>query len=274
MKNLILTLSLIAGMLIAPGAASAAPLVCSGSSGLVYVLATSCTAASLGVFPGFTVGNCLVVQSDFSLGGGACGGGGGGVTSVTSANPLFLTVSPTTGDVVVGLPTDVRTCDGVAGSEFALLMPTNFGVHPGMTFNGNQVAFCGGALLSQNGFASASFGPADSTITTQQYAINSVGASLTAIGSSATDTVSGVDCQNYEIDINNNSPAFCISNGLKAGFASSVSIGGTSATIILGQTGAPSGACVSGSLYTRSDGGVGSTLYACEASAWVAAGTP
>lgn len=46
------------------------------------------------------------------------------------------------------------------------------------------------------------------------------------------------------------------------------------ATESLGNVGAPTGACISGSIYTRSDGAVGSTLYACEASAWVAASTP
>jgi hypothetical protein len=46
------------------------------------------------------------------------------------------------------------------------------------------------------------------------------------------------------------------------------------AAVLLGHAGAPAGACVSGSLYTRSDGGAGSTLYACESSVWVAATTP
>ncbi len=46
------------------------------------------------------------------------------------------------------------------------------------------------------------------------------------------------------------------------------------ASMRLGQIGAPAGPCTSGSLYTRSDGGVGSTLYVCESSAWVAATTP
>jgi hypothetical protein len=36
-----------------------------------------------------------------------------------------------------------------------------------------------------------------------------------------------------------------------------------------GGPGAPSGACQAGSLYSRTDGGPGSTLYVCEKSAWV-----
>jgi len=33
-------------------------------------------------------------------------------------------------------------------------------------------------------------------------------------------------------------------------------------------TGAPTGACITGSLYSRADGGVGSTLYVCQSGAW------
>ncbi len=35
-------------------------------------------------------------------------------------------------------------------------------------------------------------------------------------------------------------------------------------------TGAPTGSCVTGSLYLRADGGAGTTLYVCEVGAWVA----
>ena len=46
-----------------------------------------------------------------------------------------------------------------------------------------------------------------------------------------------------------------------------VSIGGTTVTWTNG-TGAPSGSCSTGSMYTRTDGGPGTTLYVCEAGAW------
>jgi len=46
-----------------------------------------------------------------------------------------------------------------------------------------------------------------------------------------------------------------------------VSIGGTTVTWTNG-TGAPTGSCSTGSMYTRTDGGPGSTLYVCEAGAW------
>jgi hypothetical protein len=46
-----------------------------------------------------------------------------------------------------------------------------------------------------------------------------------------------------------------------------VSTGGTTVTWTNGQ-GAPSGACSTGSMYTRTDGGPGSTLYVCEAGVW------
>ncbi len=35
-------------------------------------------------------------------------------------------------------------------------------------------------------------------------------------------------------------------------------------------TGAPTGSCVTGSLYLRADGGSGSTLYVCEVGSWAA----
>jgi len=48
----------------------------------------------------------------------------------------------------------------------------------------------------------------------------------------------------------------------------SLSAGGSKATITLGATGAPISPCVTGSLYTRADGSVHSTLYVCENGAW------
>jgi hypothetical protein len=51
-------------------------------------------------------------------------------------------------------------------------------------------------------------------------------------------------------------------------------VGGTAAIMVLGVPGAPSGACANGSIYTRSDGGAGSTFYGCYGSAWHAATTP
>jgi hypothetical protein len=50
--------------------------------------------------------------------------------------------------------------------------------------------------------------------------------------------------------------------------------GGQEATMSLGQTGAPSGGCSSGSIYTRLDGTPGATLYVCQSSLWVAATSP
>jgi hypothetical protein len=46
-----------------------------------------------------------------------------------------------------------------------------------------------------------------------------------------------------------------------------------SATALLGQTGAPAGACVNGSIYTRSDGTVGASHYDCYGLTWHAAAT-
>jgi hypothetical protein len=49
---------------------------------------------------------------------------------------------------------------------------------------------------------------------------------------------------------------------------------GDGAIMQLGRTGAPTGACTSGSIYTRSDGTTGASVYNCMTSAWVAAPSP
>lgn len=44
--------------------------------------------------------------------------------------------------------------------------------------------------------------------------------------------------------------------------------GPSGAPILLGNTGAPSGACTNGSMYTRADGSVGAALYVCYGATW------
>lgn len=51
--------------------------------------------------------------------------------------------------------------------------------------------------------------------------------------------------------------------------AGKLSLGGTSATWT-SASGVPSGSCTTGSLYTNTAGGTGTTLYVCESTAWVA----
>jgi hypothetical protein len=46
--------------------------------------------------------------------------------------------------------------------------------------------------------------------------------------------------------------------------------GFSTAGIHVSAAGAPAGACTTGSLYSRTDGGVNSTLYVCQAGAWTA----
>src|ERR1700678_4164341 len=87
MKHALSGFALIIGSLFAPVAVQAAPFVCSGPSGLVYVLAVSCAQANVGVFPATSSGQCLVVQADLSIGFASCGGSGT-VTSVTASTPL------------------------------------------------------------------------------------------------------------------------------------------------------------------------------------------
>lgn len=52
--------------------------------------------------------------------------------------------------------------------------------------------------------------------------------------------------------------------------AGKLSFGPSGSITISTGSGAPAGACVTGSLYLRTDGGAGSTLYVCEATAWAA----
>jgi hypothetical protein len=151
MRHLLSCFALIGAGLIAPVAVQAAPLICNGPSGLVYVLQTSCAAANVGVFPGFTVGDCLVVQADLSFGDGTCGGGGGGptlagnnvftgmntfnnatlpITLGTSGTPgTFLEwgMAPTVGGTFASLGSSLSTT--VAGITGSAMLITN--VHNG-----------------------------------------------------------------------------------------------------------------------------------------------
>ncbi len=164
MKSAITTAALILGSLFAPVAVAAAPLVCSGPTGLVYVLSASCAASNVGVFPGFTVGNCLVVQSDFSLGGGACGGGGGSnfptgiTTGVPGVDGPFAIVSSSSGPVTfntVGGDLNISDSsngriflmDNAGNSEFIgqLQMDVGYNDTSGKSF-GNTLTLLGGSV--------------------------------------------------------------------------------------------------------------------------------
>ncbi len=227
----------------------------------------------------------------------AAGGGGGGVTSVTSSNGLYLTASPTTGAVVVGLPTSGTSCASVIGSEFSLTHSGMFGVG-GLNFDGTNLGVCGdlytdGAFHTQGEiYYGRGLHPTPSnTATFQDGFVFPSGQTLlpgsqTAIGSSDGDTINGIGCSSFEIEVIGLSRSMCIDNSGNTSFGRDVRItAGTltaaavsassytdsssnSATMQLGQSGAPSGACVSGSTYTRTDGGPGTTLYDCESSVW------
>jgi hypothetical protein len=69
---------------------------------------------------------------------------------------------------------------------------------------------------------------------------------------------------------NSPSPGAYFANGIQA--ESGFSIGAQSQTSIniTRGAGAPAGACVTGSLYLRSDGAASTTLYVCQATAWAA----
>jgi hypothetical protein len=58
------------------------------------------------------------------------------------------------------------------------------------------------------------------------------------------------------------------STGTTATVGTGVRFGNASGPSITFAAGAPAGACITGSLYLRTNGGAGSTIYACESAAW------
>lgn len=225
MKHLLPAFALLISSLFAPVAVSAAPLVCSGPTGLVYILAVSCAAANVGGFPGFTVGNCLVVQADFSLGGGACGGGGGSnfptgiMTGIPGADGPFAVVSSLGGPVSFTTNSVITVSPlNVPGSDLLITDSTN------------------GAILAVDSFGNIGLGVAGIS----SGNINTWG------------TVTGGQV---------------ISRGQASGGVTSapgyVDSGSSGASMQLGQSGAPSGLCIPGSLYTQFDGTLATTLYVC-----------
>jgi hypothetical protein len=235
MKQALTTFAILIGSLFAPVAASAAPLICNGPSGLVYALASSCATANVGVFPGFTVGNCLVIQADFSLGGGACGGGGGPTLAGTQTWTGVNTYTNTAGGLSVGT-------SGVDGPRIQIQSGSG-GFNVPNFLGANSTHNCAGVNGDFLYFGDALGGGDVFTISSA----NAVGFCNNPVKFSHTVTLSG-------------SPAL-------------VDASNNSASMQLGQSGAPSGACVSGSIYTRSDGTVGAAEYICYGSVWHASAT-
>jgi hypothetical protein len=219
----------------------------------VYVLAASCQAVNVGVFPGFTAGQCLVVQSDFSLGGGACGGGAG--------NPTLAGNNTWTG---------INSFTNAAGTNLGVNgVDASCKANVGQGSNGNFNYTCFGADSTISCSVAGTTITADDLVigngTFNQYmcvdnAQNVMFPGIVYIGSL---TVGGFTSGGSLTAIGNVTGNAFVSNR----------VGGTAAIMVLGVPGAPSGVCPSGSIFMRSDGGAGTTFYTCVASAWVANGS-
>lgn len=282
MKSFCASLALLAGMFSCSGGpVSAAPLVCSGPTGLVYVLAASCAESNVGVFPGFTVGNCLVVQSDFSLGGGTCGGGGAVIPTPSATGQLISTTNGSTFSLLnVGATGQVLT---VAGGVPAWASPAPGGA----SLSANQT-FTGANTFSNS--AGISVGPAGDIDVPTVIKWGSANAGAISLGSDTTKTCAGipgfslalVDAGGAALTSSDGGTGVCSNlfvNGVisMTGGHRLINFGatdGSAPTLQLGMAGAPAGACNSGSIYTRSDGTTGASVYNCMTSAWVAAPSP
>lgn len=194
MKHLISVLILVSGMMVAPVQASAAPLVCSSANGLVYVLAASCAAANVDVMPGFTVGNCLVVQADFSLGGGACGGGGGSnfptgiTTGVPATDGPLAVVQGSTGFFTLGTEAGfggVFALSSNAAPDFFECLQSD----GSCLFTGALVQFSGGTAVHAVGTLNA-----DAGITTGQPGVDGPFAVVSSAGGPVSFTTNSTTC--------------------------------------------------------------------------------
>lgn len=280
MKHTLSVFALIIGSLFAPVAVSAAPLVCNGPAGLTYALASSCAAANVGVFPGFTVGNCLVVLTDFSFGGGACGGGGGSPLGTfasfqTGSTSGTTTISAGSTDTLAGITCNyyeistIRTTVGPPG------IPT-LCIHQGSGAGGSiALANISAIKLSVNGLVAGLDVPG-------AIAINGA-ASLLELGTNAAATCSGVDGSGLSLIVAGSTQAETISASLsEIGYCFPVFVpaitnsgiytdsSANSATMQLGQAAPPSGVCISGSIYTNAAGTtLATTRYTCVAAGWI-----
>jgi hypothetical protein len=263
MKNLLASLTssaLLIGSLFAPVAVSAAPLICNGPGGLVFALADSCAAANVGVFPGFTIGQCLVIQADLSLAGGTCGGGGGGPTLAgnntwTGQNTFNNAAGVTIGTSNVGQMPEISlgqvagnnnftligtnhsdVCSGVPG-DFLDIGSVGFGGGPLMTMNMNAIGFCQGINVGTiavnnvqaSGTALVYTAGTLGTDTTSALAFGiSTGSSQTQIGADSSRSVSGVSCDAFQITFNSDPNSYvCMDVPGNLGIRGNVLAGGT-----------------------------------------------
>jgi hypothetical protein len=332
MKNLIMSLILISGVLCIPVRSNAAPLICqsvtNGITTLVPVLGTSCAAAFVAKgtssVPGLTNGQCLQVISG-DLGYGACGTVGGptlaanqtwtGINTYTNASGTnFGTVNTNNlgllniaqgvggGGSFVTMGADgSKQCAFLPGSftgqDFVLMDVPNYGSVPLIAIDGSNnqdgLAFCQGfaalrgsffGYVTTSGGAFYVSGATSGIDVPQGLIITGKSSSPLTLGTDSTKTCAGVNGGGMALG-SEAGGIFMTQHLSSVGFCADLTapslnsqngaqIGNTGATIILGQTGVPSGACVSGSIYTRSEGGAGSTLYGCYSATWHAATTP
>jgi hypothetical protein len=241
------------------------------------------------VVPGATVGNCLKANPGHYLTSGSCGAGGATVPTPSATGQMISSINGsafsllnigTTGQVltVVGgvpawaasgggggsnFPTGITT--GVPGSDGPFATVASAGGPVGFTTN--ILATCGAGGATANDLLISDSG--NGHIVCLDNAGN-----LEILGQF--DANGGINSFGGPIvsDTGVRAPVFFQTSPGFSSFGGYTDTSGSMATMQLGQTGAPSGACNSGSIYTRNDGGAGTTLYGCYSSTWHAATTP
>ena len=207
--------------------------------------------------PGIVAGQCFAASSDTTpvVVPVACGGGGGGPT--LAGNNVW---------------TGVNAFTNTAGTQFGALntpnanQPTQVLIAAGAGINGagagnfttigaDSTVNCGGAFTANNG---------DALVLN-----NSISGPILTVDLNSTTTF----CNSMNVigPITTSGGLIASGNVLAQGVVDTL---GGNATFLMGRTGAPSGACISGSIYTRSDGTTGASVYNCLSSAWVAAPSP
>ncbi len=274
MKNLIACLILISGILFIPVRSDAnVTLICTTPSGVVSVFAISCASAYPGnktsSLPGLTSGLCAkVISADLAM--GTCSSGG--ITSINGDSTLVQTI---VGDSFI------TVSQGGGGETDLNLNSSNLAQLDGNnTFSGTNTFSLGinsGSPNSYSTFGTFGVGTGGTVVIDNSATHCSVATNVSAFRISHSPVgilfcmdISGRTEFSNTVNVNadlSSTGTIIAGNG----FSDSV---GSGANLMIGHTGAPSGTCTNGSIYTRSDGTPGAILYVCESNSWVAATTP
>ncbi len=298
MKHLLVLSALIAAILSAPSFAATTPTcnstggsgVTSAHNGAIVIISAVDNTCILTPLPVGTAGSVLT-------------------STGTNAAPAFAvpSVAPTTGPTATPFPGAVvptpnatgQLISSTNGSTFSLLNIGSTGQV--LTVAGGVPSWAtpaaSGASLSANqtftginafsNTAGVSFGPGGSVDVPTAIKWGSANVGVITLGSDTTQVCGGV--LGFSLALVDVGGAALTSSDGGTGICSNLSVGGAiseggqtlnfggpsaaGGTLLVGQSGAPSDPCVSGSIYTRSDGSVGAALYVCYGAVWHASAT-